>query len=342
MAGQDTGYAHLVARHGLDARPVSPRAVIDPAVRGRKLRGAGSQKVLAFEQKYRPEDTLVGHLQFALRYEGVNLEVLALLFERAGRSELTKWLAKNPASAYARRAGFLYEWLTGDSLGVQVSAKERYAPLADGKLQFCLEGGERNAKFRVLNNLPGNREFCPLVRRTAYLDELAQEDLRKKTREKLAQYDPDLLRRAASYLYLKETHASFEVERESPSPSRARRFTELLRGADTDLPLTEERLAELQRAVIDPRFHEFGWRTEQNWLGKDHGYRKQVDFVPRVRGTFLASWRGYCPWPRRRATGAGTTGPGAVSTRLFWRRSLRLGSCSCIRSWTATGAFTDT
>ena len=55
---------------------------------------------------------------------------------------------------------------------------------------------------------------------------------------------------------------------------------DLLRQADTGRPLTEERLAALQNAVVDPRFHEFGWRSQQNWLGDDLGYRQKVDFVP--------------------------------------------------------------
>jgi Fic family protein len=105
-------------------------------------------------------------------------------------------------------------------------------------------------------------------------------DLRRLTRETLASYDQGLLRRAAAFLYLKETQSSFEVERETPSPQRARRFVDLLRQADTEEVLTEERLVELQHAVVDARFHEFTWRHQQNWIGRDLGYRQQVDFVP--------------------------------------------------------------
>ena len=39
-------------------------------------------------------------------------------------------------------------------------------------------------------------------------------------------------------------------------------------------------MVELQNAVVDPRFHEFSWRHQQNWIGDDLGYRQQVDFVP--------------------------------------------------------------
>ena len=137
-----------------------------------------------------------------------------------------------------------------------------------------------STRFRVNNNLPGNKNFCSLVRRTKYLNEMIAHDLREKTRETLARYDQDILRRAAGYLYLKETQSSFEVEREKPSADRAQRFADLLRQADTREVLTEERLVQLQQAVVDSRFHEFTWRHQQNWVGKDHGYRQLIDFIP--------------------------------------------------------------
>lgn len=121
---------------------------------------------------------------------------------------------------------------------------------------------------------------------------MVSKNLRERTREALAQYDQDLLRRAAAYLYLKETQSSFEVEREKPSASRAQRFAYLLRQADTRTPLTDERLCELQHAVVDPRFHEFTWRQAQNWVGRDHGYRQQIDFVPPRPGDLPALMRG--------------------------------------------------
>ena len=284
MALQPLGYSYLIENCGLPARPLAIRADLDSSVRGRDLRRQGDQQVQAFQPNYKPDDTLAGHLQFALRYEGINLEVLALLFQRTGKYELEQWLGNKPASIYARRAGYLYEWLTGDKLAeksvTSIPDRVRYTRLLDPELQFVAPDGERNSRFRVINNLPGNRDFCPLVRRTQFLNEIVAKNLREKIRKTLASYDQDLLRRAAAYLYLKETQSSFEVERETPSPSRAQRFADLLRQADTKTPLTEDRLAELQQAVVDPRFHEFTWRRQQNWVGRDHGYRKQIDFVP--------------------------------------------------------------
>ena len=274
------GYLYLVEQYQLAALPLQTVAKIDPLIKGRQTRSVGNQGVLVFEPKYQPEASLVGHLQFALRYEGINLEVLYLLFRKTGRDKLNAWLAESPTSGYARRAGFLYEWLSGNELEVDVPAKERYVYLVDNALQFGLTRGEKDTLFRVNNNLPGNKNFCPLVRRTRYLDEMIAHDLREKTYETLARYDQEILRRAAGYLYLKETQSSFEVEREKPTTDRAQRFADLLRQADTREALSEELLVQLQQAVVDYRFHEFTWRRQQNWVGKDHGYRQLIDFIP--------------------------------------------------------------
>ena len=276
------GYGWLVENYHLPVIDLWQECYIDTAARGRKEERQGNRLIRLFESKYQPEDTLAGHLQFAIRYEGINLQALSLLFGATESRHLCEWIAKSPTSTYARRACFLCEWLTGTELPVKdpVPAKTRYVDALDTDMQFGTGAIAKDVRFRVNDNLPGTREFCPLVRKTEFLREMADKDLRKLTRDTLEQYDQDLLRRAAAFLYLKETQSSFEVEREKPSTSKAQRFADLLRQAETGLPLTEERLVGLQNAVIDPRFHEFTWRSQQNWLGDDLGYRKRVVFVP--------------------------------------------------------------
>src|SRR3972149_3935711 len=280
MATEPIGYARLIETYPLPARQLARSAVLDSAVNGRQTTNTGDFELMRFESKYRPSPTLVGDLQFALRYEGINLEVLALLFAGAGRAELEAWLAAKPESHFARRGAYMYEWLTDNELVAAAPPKAAYVPAVDEKLQFGLAGGPRNSKFRVIDNLPGNRQFCPLVRKTDYLQTMARKDLKRRTQETLAKYDRDLLRRAAAFLYLKETHSSFEVEREKPGSDRAQRFANLLREGESGTPLSEDRLAELQNAVVDARFHEFSYRRKQNWIGDDFGYRKKVEFVP--------------------------------------------------------------
>jgi hypothetical protein len=276
------GYGWLMETHHLPVIDLWQECYIDSAARGRKEERQGNHLIRLFESRYQPEDTLAGHLQFAIRYEGVNLQVLSLLFDTTESKHLCEWIENSPTSTYARRACFLCEWLTGTQLPIKnpVPAKMRYVDALDTDMQFGTGATTKDTRFRVNDNLLGTRNFCPLVRKTKFLSEMVGKDLRKRTRETLEQYDQDLLRRAAAFLYLKEIQSSFEVEREKPSASKAQRFADMLRQAETGQPLTEERLVGLQNAVIDPRFHEFTWRSQQNWIGDDLGYRKRVVFVP--------------------------------------------------------------
>ncbi len=280
MAQEPVGYSRLIEQFHLPARQPAVVAVIDSATKGRKSTTQGDIELLQFEPRYRPKPTLAAQLQFALRYEGLNLEVLALLFAKTGRLEIEANLAEKPESSFARRIGFLYEWLTGEELNAVVAPRAAYVRVVDETLQFGLADGPKDGKFRVINNLPGNHQFCPMVRKTDLLLRMVRKNLKQRTIDTLAKYDPNLLRRAAAFLYLKETHSSFEVEREKPSPDRAQRFADLLREAESNIPLSEDRLVQLQNAVLDPRFHDYSYRNRQNWIGQDLGYRKKVEFVP--------------------------------------------------------------
>jgi len=277
------GYSWLEETYQLPVLDLWRQCYIDTALRGRREQDLGTHLIQLFEPRYQPDDTLVGHLQFALRYEGVNLQLLKLLFDSGDHAgQLCTWINDSPTSAYARRACFLFEWLTGTELPVAepVPSKMRYVDLLDTEMQFATGAVNKDTRYRINDNLPGTVDFCPLVRKTDYLKAMVGKNLRQRTQETLGRYDPDLLRRAAAFLYLKETQSSFEVEREKPSANRAQRFADLLRQADTGQPLTEQRLVELQHAVVDPRFHEYAWRQQQNWIGEDLGYRQQIDFVP--------------------------------------------------------------
>jgi hypothetical protein len=281
------GYAYLIEAHRLAVLPLPVICVISDALPDRRTRDLGGRVYQEFARAYQPEPSTVAHLRFALRYEGLNLELLAQLFDRMDGQDIRDAVVKQPRSVAARRLGFLYEWLTGKPLDIPKNVlsairRAQYSPVLDETLQFGFapDSSQRNEKYRVIFNLPGTREFCPLVRKVPHLTEMVEKSLKARTLSTLEKYDRSLVQRAAGFLYLKETHSSFEVEREKPGASKAQRFADLLRDAELGKPLSEERLVELQNAVVDPRFREAAYRTEQNWVGTDLGHRARVDFVP--------------------------------------------------------------
>ena len=138
MATEPIGYARLVEKHALPARPLTVSAVIDTAVKGRTSTVAAETETLRFEPKYRPEDAIAGDLQFALKYEGVNLEVLALLFAKTGKLDIEAWLAGKPESGAARPGKAL-------PLRSGLTATRRRVPVSEGN-PLVLRSGARKTQ----------------------------------------------------------------------------------------------------------------------------------------------------------------------------------------------------
>ena len=54
-----------------------------------------------------------------LRYEGVDLNILSVLFRKINPEIIARWVRAEPTGRYSRRVWFFYEWLTGNTLDVQ-------------------------------------------------------------------------------------------------------------------------------------------------------------------------------------------------------------------------------
>jgi len=91
--------------------------------------------------RHQPADTLAGQLTFALKWEGVELGILAKLFQAVKAEDIARIVSETPTGAYARRLWFLYEWLTGRELQVRDLGKVRAIPIVDLELQFGLSDG---------------------------------------------------------------------------------------------------------------------------------------------------------------------------------------------------------
>ena len=74
-----------------------------------------------FTSRHKPDDSLQGHLTFALKYEGVDLPVLKALFESIEAQQITDIMKSEPPGAYSRQVWFLYERLFDTQLDSKYS-----------------------------------------------------------------------------------------------------------------------------------------------------------------------------------------------------------------------------
>ncbi|NRD59616.1 MULTISPECIES: Fic family protein [Corallococcus] len=251
---------------------------------GKRERVEGGRSIVLYPPTYAPEPGLFHQLEFALKYEGVSLEILSALFEKEPRKtlepRLQEYIQQRPTGQYSRRLWFLYEFLTGNRLDLPDAASGNYVPLLDSEAYFT-GTEERSRRHRVINNLLGTVDFCPMVRRTGKLKHFASLDLAKEVSRLMGEYDEDVLRRAVQYLYAKETRSSFAIEREKPSPDRTERYVALLRRVPQWDTLDEAALTAIQNQTVDPRYAEAGYRQEQNYVGETVSLSDQkVHYLP--------------------------------------------------------------
>jgi hypothetical protein len=227
-------------------------------------------------------DEPLHHVEFSLKYDDLNLDFLKAVFARIPAVELENFLASAPASKYARRIGFLYEFLTGRQITLSKPVAGNYADLLDAD-KYIIGRTEKDSRWRINNNLLGVAAFCPMVRKTKELKELLSYNMPDKVRDLKAEYPPQLFARAINYLYRKETRSSYEIEKEQPTPDRMEKFVALLVQAGTESfeeTLDPQRLIQLQHAIVDPRFAAPDFRDSQVYVGESlPGFIESVHYI---------------------------------------------------------------
>jgi Fic family protein len=259
-------------------------AVVPPAVRSEAIRGArktriGDGAILEqYPQAYGPTD-LFGHLRFAMRYEPIDLNVLSALFAKVDREAVEAWIRSEPIGKYARRAWYLYEFLTGETLDVPEVPPTENVLLLDPALHITATG-VRVRRQRVIDNLLGNRDYCPMIRRSDRLNAFLQRQLGNEAKKIVEGADPVLLARAVHYLFTKETKSSFAIEGEVPSTDRTMRFVTALGRADNFNTSDKQAFVELQNSIVDARYAEKDWHAIQNYVGQTaSNYSEIVHYI---------------------------------------------------------------
>jgi len=135
-------------------------------------------------------------------------------------------------------------------------------------------------RHRVRDNLLGTGQFSPVIRRTKALEQILALDLAGKARETVGRTGRHLVARAASFLLLADTRASFQIEGERPPRNRLERWGRAVLQAGKNR-LTTDEIVRLHGVLIeDPRFVRAGLRPDGVFLGeRDHVGDPLPEFV---------------------------------------------------------------
>jgi len=255
------GYAVLIATYDLKC----PLPFKLAAISSQHKRYETNQWAI-YTPRYKPNETLSSQLTFALKYEGIDLAILKALFLKIDQREIEEWLKSEPMGVYSRRIWFLYEWLMDKALNLPDLKTGNFVDILDPK-QYYGGSPEVSKRHRVRDNLPGVPDFCPLVRRTEKLDRFIGLHLDIIAKKETISIQPDVLARAAAFLMIKDSRASFEIEGENPEEKRAESWARAIGQAGIN-HLSVKELIRLQSIVLEgQRFIPLGLRKEGGFIG---------------------------------------------------------------------------
>ena len=250
------------------AAPVRrPSCVADQHVSGSR-RADGAWTI--FDKRYWPGDELADHLKFLLKHEDADLLVLRRIFDALPQAEIEATVRAAPSATHVRRAWFLYETLTGRIIDAADAPRVAAIDLLDTKAYFT--GTPRLSKrHRVRDNLLGTGRYSPVIRRTAALQQSLSRDLAARARETVGRTGGHLVARAASFLLLADSRASFQIEGERPPRTRLERWGRAVLQAGKN-QLTVDEIVRLHNVLIeDTRFVHPGLRPDGVFMGeRDH------------------------------------------------------------------------
>lgn len=267
------GYQFLVEKYQLSTLPHWHTSICQGGTFRKTVQDAQEQSI--YPLSYWPGDSIGAQLEFALKYDGINLGILAALFDVIPEDELIFWIKSKPTGKYTRRIWALYEFITGKELPLAALDKGKHINLLDPEAYYTCAPGKRMSRQRVFNNLLGDKYFCPIVRRTEKLKVMESIDLHEQCKKLTQDYSPELLSRALSYLYYKETKSSFLIEHIEPDVSRTEKFIGLLKMAEHKDFCEKSLLIDAQNLIVDPRFLDIDYRITQNYVGESISFRRQ-------------------------------------------------------------------
>lgn len=263
------GYKAILNKLNLETLPHYRESYIAKQGRGKAI-FENHLEIHIFPKSYaiQHEADCLEQLEFALKYDGVNLEIIKAIFDKIEKSKIETYIKKQPTGIYARKIWYLYEFLMNDRLNLADCQRIKYVDLLDTKKYFT-SSPIKSSRHGINDNLLGNNKFCPIVRRTENIKKFIELKLDEKAKAILEEYDPYLVSRASNYLYTKETMSSYQIEKERPDKSRIARFVGMLQHASKINVLTKEKLIELQNIIVDPRFRDIDYRRTQNYVGEN-------------------------------------------------------------------------
>jgi len=282
---QLAGYTYLIEELGLSMPPLGLELAI-----GNKnvdeIRPYGSVRIKLLAKNKKVGTNVYEHLETAISYQGIRLAYLVPIFDNLDGTLLSDYIKEKPQAINRRCIWYLYEWLTGNQLDIE-NSKSNYAALLDDRFYYTSNSGVKNSRTRITNNMLGNKEFCPMIRKRPEVLAFENKDLMGMAQAQLNNLhraiNPELLGRSIEYLYTKETKSSTEIEKENTPEAKMRKFYRVLKTSGA-INLSKKRLIDIQNEIVRSEKKDDDYRDEEIYVGETRltwqdGFEENIHFI---------------------------------------------------------------
>ena len=231
-----------------------------------------SQKIqkshwLVFDSQLSVEENLNSNLEFALKHETIDLLVLKFIFKAFSKEGIVKYIQINPKRILSKKIWFLYEFLLDEQLPIEDLPVGKYDDLLDSRKYIVKNDPIKSQRHKLNNNLLGTSKICPIITKTQKLQDYINRDLSTDISNVIGKVSKSLVRRAASFLLLSDSRASFEIEGERPTKNRIENWGKIINEAGKT-PLSIDEIQRLHAILLeDSRFMKIGLRDDEVFLG---------------------------------------------------------------------------
>lgn len=214
------GYAWLCEAMDLPTIPATPGTVV---ATGKQRRLGGGWRTI--EERHAPDEDPVAQLAWAMRNEPVDLLVLKLACDRIEPRDMAAFVEQGKTGPRTRRLWFFYEWLTGREVPTEDAPTVTYRDALDPAryhVGFPEEGTGFSRRHRIVDNLPGTSDFCPIARRSDWSRLEMADRAQELVRQWLGHLSEASATKAVRLMQYQEVRASLAWAKDSQPIARER------------------------------------------------------------------------------------------------------------------------
>jgi Fic family protein len=258
------GYSWLINHFNLNAPLREPCCVSKKRLSQQKIK---KNSWILFDAQFTMEDNPYTHLEFAIKHESIDLLVLKFILNSFSEEELKKNIEANPKRILNKKVWFYFEFLLQKELELPDLPSGKYDTLLDEKEYIVRNRPTKSKRHKINNNLLGTSNICPIITRSKTLEKYMHYDLTTNISIAIEKVSNSLIRRAASFLLLSDSQASFEIEGERATKNRIENWGKIINEAGRRT-LTLHEIERLHGILLDDsRFMKVGLREEEVFLG---------------------------------------------------------------------------